>query len=325
MMIDEFYDETKLKKWCDSLKVPRYYQQNHHLVKQHEREMEARELNEHGAYFSREEIKFITGKEQELRNFRENVLAIDVSKKLRKRAYTLMTFLIETISSVGGFVTVEGNRRSKRDNTTITWECCKAELFLKEDMKRGWNLKSENSKSNMQPYYQKVTTGRLHLTMRVQGEVQEFEDTEEKLLEQQLDNIFFILFSLLISRNKKEEAKLERERKLREEREEERKMERLKTEQAEQAKLSQQKEREEKNRQREAILAHMVKWGKIKQAEKYVSELRECFPKESKLIDKYGELVNELFQPEQLYEEIHGFVKEIECKNKECKQKLPDE
>lgn len=325
MMRDELYNEIKLKKWCDSLKVPRYYHQNHHLVKQHEREMEARELNEHGAYFSREEIKFITGKEQELRNFRETVLAIDVSKKLRKRAYTLMTFLIETISSVGGFVTVEVNRRPKRDNTTITWDCCKAELFLKEDMKRGWNLKSENSKSNMQPYYQKVPTGRLHLTIRVQEEVQEFEDTEEKPLEQQMDNIFFILFSLLISRNKKEEAKLEQERKLREEREEERKMERRKIEQAEQAKISQQKEHEEKNRQREAILAHMVKWGKIKQAEKYVSELRECFPKEPKLIDKYGELVNELFQPEQLYEEIHVFIKEIESKNKECKQKLPDE
>lgn len=324
-MRDELYDEIKLKKWCNSLKVPRYYQQNHHLVKQHEREMEARELNEHGAYLSREEIKFITGKEQELRHFRETVLVIDVSKKSRKRAYTLMTFLIETISSVGGVVTVEVNRRPERDNTTIRWDYCKAELFLKEDMKRGWNLKAENSKSYMQPYYQKVPTGRLHLTMRVQGEVQEFEDTEEKPLEQQVDNILFILFSLLISRNKKEEAKLERERKIREEREEEHQMERLKIEQAERAKLSQQKEHEEKNRQREAILSHMVKWEKIKQAEKYVSELREYFPEKTKLIDKYGELVNELFQPEQLYKEIHGFIKEIESKDKECIQKLPDE
>ena len=309
-------DDDRFGQWIKSLHVPKAQTSCQTLIEEYIAQSEARCKRKKYAFIEHlpQSIKWEMERKYKIDKLisERNVLAIDVSDKLVRRACVLMDYIIVKLKELGADISVE-TYRVNQDNTKISWQSIVLYCSLAELKTKYRNLSSEN-KSRMIPPYELIPTGKLSLCFIAEDnfEVFSFEDHEDTKLENRIAEILLAFRTYVIKQQKAIDEKREQEhqqwieRRKAAELEEQQQKERQRI-------LEQEKQKQQRiAKQKQQIEGFITDWERTKRIHVYIEDLcaniDSVSEEERKSILNYCEMVKDLFRTEDRYRDIIRFV-----------------
>ncbi len=309
-------DDDRFGRWAKSLHVPKTQTSYQTLIEEYIAQSEARSKRKKYGFIEHlpHSMKWEMERKYKIDKLvsERNVLAIEVSDKLIRRACVLMDYIIVKLKELGAEISVE-NYKVNRDNMKITWQSIVLYCSLTESKTKYRHLSSEN-KNRMIPPYEEIPTGKLSLCFNTEDHfvILSFEDHDDTKLENQITEIlvgfraYVINHQRAIDEKRKEEHHQWLERRKAAEIEELQQKERQRI-------LEQEKQKQQRiAKYRQQIDGLIIEWERAKRIQAYVEELCENMDtfsaEERKSILIYCDMVKDLFRTEDRYRDIIHFV-----------------
>lgn len=309
-------DDAGFKQWTKNLHVPRNQTSYQTLIEEYMAQSEARRKRKEYAFLEQlpAAIRWEMERRYKMNKLvpKANVLAIEVSDKLVRRACILMDYLLVKLKELGADITVE-TYKVYQDNTKITWKSIELHCYLEELKTKNRNLSSEN-RSKMAPPYEEIPTGKLSLSFVTEEKdtVFTFRDQDGSRLEDQIIEILTSFRTYVVEKQKAVDEKRELEhqqwlaRKKAEEEKEELRKEQLRILEQENRKKQRIAERKQQ------IEQYISDWERTKRIQAYLDDLYanmgSISEEDRKSIVLYCEIVRDLYKTEDRYRDIIQFV-----------------
>ena len=309
-------DDERFGQWLKSLHVPKTQTSYQTLIEEYIAQFEARGKREKYAFIEHlpHSMKWEMERKYKIDKLasKRNVLAIDVSDKLVRRACVLMDFIIVKLKELGAEISVE-TYKVNQDNTKITWQSIVLYCSLAESKTKYRNLSADN-KNRMIPPYELIPTGKLSLCFTAEdySEVFRFEDHADTKLEDQIADILTAFRTYVTKHQKAIDEKREQEhqqwlaRRKAAELEEQQQKERQRI-------LEQEKQKQQRiTKHKQQIEGYIADWERTKRIQLYIEDLCENIDsiseEDRKSILIYCDMVRNLFKIEDRYRDIIRFV-----------------
>ena len=312
-------DDERFGQWKKSLHVPKTQTSYQILIEEYIAQSEARGKRKKYAFIEHlpHSIKWEMERKYKIDKLvsERNVLAIDVSDKLVRRACVLMNYIIVKLKELGAEVSVE-TYRVNQDNTKITWQSIVLYCSLVEERTKYRNLTSENS-NKMIPPYEEIPTGKLSICFVAEESrvLLQFNDQDDKKLENQISEILFAFRNYVVNQQKAIDEKREQEHRQWIER---RKAAELEEQQQKERQriLEQEKQKQQRiTKHKQQIEGYIADWERTKRIQLYIEDLCENIDSISednrKRILIYCDMVRDLFRIEDRYRDIIRFVETV--------------
>ena len=294
-------DEEAFLDWTKKLKVPQKEVNFSVLIEEHAKERRYRKVRKENDVIKQLPVGVqVKIKLPDTPAYR-STLDIDVSDGTIKRAYLFMDYFIKSVTATGGHIDIDQSKPN--DNTRLLWPDCIMTCKLYE--KRVRNGSRNMQKRSMRPAYELIPTGELVFEVILpSGEKICYQDDDKAVIENRIGDIFGELYPIV----KKEQisAEIRKQEECRRHEEEWLEWERKDAVQKEQKRIEEEKKREEEIK--EEIWGHIQNWNRIKQAEVYVSDLRQIAYRDDfenkELLQKYCALVEQVYNKEKFISKL---------------------